>query len=77
MTLGMRSLLAKTVAPVPAGPVAVQRVQPVPRQVEVAGPLGGIEVGEYAAQALREILRQPRADTERQEDEARSREERT
>ena len=32
---------------------------PVPRQVEVAGPLGDVEVGQDAADARHEVRRQP------------------
>ena len=40
-----------------AGPIAAQRVQPVPRQVEVAGSLGALEVGQDTADARHEVRR--------------------
>ena len=43
----------------PAGPVAAQRVHPVPRQVEVAGLLGDLEIGQDTADAWHEVRRQP------------------
>ena len=42
-----------------AGPVAAQRVQPIPRQVEVARPLRDVDVGQDAADTGHEVRRQP------------------
>ena len=42
-----------------AEPIAAQRMQPVPRQVKVAGPLGDLEVGQDATDARHEVRWQP------------------
>ena len=43
----------------PTGPIAAQRVQPIPRQVKIAGPVGDLEVGQDAADTRHEVRRQP------------------
>jgi len=38
--------------------VAAQRVQPIPRQIEIAGPLGDLEIGQDTADTRQEVRRQ-------------------